>query len=279
MNRIGFMQGRLVNQINGKIQAFPWQEWQLEFPRAAAIGLTMIEWTLDDQDLEENPLLTANGQTEIRRLSKQYNVGIPSITGDCFMQAPFWKCDEPARSRLLQKLDLVLEAASALEISYVVIPLVDNGRIETDQQKECLQNNLLARTEFLTKHNLQVIFETDYPPEEYREFLQAFPGTAFNVNYDIGNSASLGFDPTAEFALYGERIVNVHVKDRLLGGTTVPLGTGAADFDKVFSGLEKLGYSGNYILQTARAEDGEHSTTLSRYAAMTNLLLDRNHGS
>ncbi|MFZ2267948.1 MAG: TIM barrel protein [Azonexus sp.] len=279
MNRIGFMQGRLVNQINGKIQAFPWQEWQLEFPRAAAIGLTMIEWTLDDQDLEKNPLLTAIGQAEIRRLSALHNVSIPSITGDCFMQAPFWKCDESVRAKLLQKLDLVLEAASTLNISYVVIPLVDNGCIENAQQKKCLLDNLLARLEFLTHHKLQVVFETDYPPEEYREFLQDFPSTAFNVNYDIGNSASLGFDPAAEFASYGKRIVNVHVKDRLLGGTTVPLGTGAADFDKVFAGLANLGYSRNYILQTARASDGEHSTALSRYAAMTKQLLDRHHGS
>jgi len=31
-NRIGFMQGRLSPQVNGKIQAFPWSHWQSELP-------------------------------------------------------------------------------------------------------------------------------------------------------------------------------------------------------------------------------------------------------
>ena len=35
------------------------------------------------------------------------------------------------------------------------------------------------------------------------------------VNYDSGNSASLGYDPTDEFAAYGERVGSVHIKDRV----------------------------------------------------------------
>ena len=45
---------------------------------------------------------------------------------------------------------------------------------------------------------------------------------------DIGNSASLGLNPLDEFEAFGDRILNVHVKDRVLGGTTVPLGLGNA---------------------------------------------------
>ena len=31
MNNVGFMQGRLVDQIEGKIQAFPTLQWKEEF--------------------------------------------------------------------------------------------------------------------------------------------------------------------------------------------------------------------------------------------------------
>ena len=68
----------------------------------------------------------------------------------------------------------------------------------------------------------------------------------------------MGFDPYEEFKAYGKRITNVHVKDRLLHGTTVPLGDGNANFEKVFQLLNDYSYEGNYILQTARSSTGDH---------------------
>ena len=49
--RIGFMQGRLSALVDGKIQAFPWDEWREEFPRAKALGLGRMEWTIDQERL------------------------------------------------------------------------------------------------------------------------------------------------------------------------------------------------------------------------------------
>jgi hexulose-6-phosphate isomerase len=69
--------------------------------------------------------------------------------------------------------------------------------------------------------------------------------------------------------------VNVHVKDRLLGGTTVPLGAGNAQFDVVFAELAKVGYAGAYILQTARAAEGHHAEVLCKYRDMTQNWIDR----
>ena len=53
---------------------------------------------------------------------------------------------------------------------------------------------------------------------------------SFGINYDTGNSASLGWDVEEEFANYFDRIYNIHIKDRTLGGTTVDLGTGDVNF-------------------------------------------------
>jgi L-ribulose-5-phosphate 3-epimerase len=54
--QIGFMQGRLCEPVDGKIQAFPWRDWESEFRNAAAIDLRLMEWTLDQERLNENPL-------------------------------------------------------------------------------------------------------------------------------------------------------------------------------------------------------------------------------
>src|SRR5262249_31940386 len=98
-------------------------------------------------------------------------------------------------------------------------------------------------------------------------FIARFPADVFGVNYDTGNSAALGFDCGAEIAAYASRIVNVHVKDRVRGGTTVPLGTGSADLPRAVRLLRAAGYTGRYILQTARAADGHHAGALARHPA------------
>lgn len=279
MNKFGFMQGRLVDQIEGKIQAFPWDQWRLEFPRASDLGLSFVEWTIDHERLLENPFVTIDGQVEIISLMEKYQIAVPSITGDCFMQAPFWKCDDSDRAKLLAELDLILLSAIKLQTKFIVIPLVDNGRIENVVQKNLLITHLSDRIPYLRYNNLQIIFETDYAPDEYKLFIKQLPEDVFNINYDIGNSASLGLDSSEEFAAYGNRIVNVHIKDRLLGGTTVPLGKGAADFNRVFEGLAKLGYSGNFILQTARASNGAHESTLASYLEIVTQLWHRYYES
>jgi len=268
-HQIGFMQGRLCERVDGKIQAFPWRDWENEFPAAAAIDLHLMEWTLDQERLYENPLMAADGQEKIRGLCQQYDISISSLTGDCFMQAPFWKTSGKARTDLESDFLAIGRACAAVGIRMMVVPLVDNGRLETAKQENDLVDFLLAQQPFLTEHQLQVIFESDFTHPELARFIARLPSERFGINYDIGNSAALGFNPAEEFAAYGARVVNVHVKDRVLGGTTVPLKTGSADFDAVFSALAQQNYQGNFILQTARAAEGNHSEVLSSYRDMT----------
>lgn len=269
MNRIGFMQGRLSQQVDGKIQAFPWQRWKEEFPAAASMEIHMMEWTLDQDRLYENPLMTIAGQAEISELCHRHSFLIPSLTGDCFMQSPFWKTQENNRAALAQDFLAVAKACAVVGISMIVVPLVDNGRIESAEQESVLVAFLQDQAGFLAEHGLKVAFESDFEPENLARFIDRLDPALFGINYDIGNSAALGFHPSEEISAYGQRIINVHVKDRVLGGTTVPLGTGNADFKTVFKELARLSYAGNYILQTARAPDGDHAKVLCRYRNMT----------
>ena len=106
---------------------------------------------------------------------------------------------------------------------------------------------------------------SDYPPARLASFIARLPEGVFGINYDLGNSASLGYDCGEELAAYFPHILNVHIKDRVLGGTTVPLGTGNADLPRALGQLSRQGYAGSYILQTARAADGDHAGALARY--------------
>jgi len=151
----------------------------------------------------------------------------------------------------------------------MAVPLVDNGQLETSEQEDILVKFLMEQHSFFVENNLKIIFEIDYSPFEVTRFITALPKDSFGINYDIGNSAALGYNPLEEFAAFGPRVLNVHIKDRALGGSTVPLGKGNADFEAVFKALADLGYHGNFILQTARSSEGNHEEVLQEYFDMT----------
>ena len=85
---IGVMQGRLLSKYKGNYQAHPVNYWQEEFPIASSLGLKCIEFILDFDDYEKNPLMTSNGISEINNISKRNNVYVKSICADFFMKAP-----------------------------------------------------------------------------------------------------------------------------------------------------------------------------------------------
>lgn len=266
--RIGFMQGRLVPPVMGKIQAFPWDDWREEFRLAREAGFALMEWTLDRERMDENPIMTPEGRAEIHELSRRHEVTVASLTGDCFMHAPFHKAPGGSRDALLGDLVRVIEAAGAIGVRQVVVPLVDGGRLESAEQETVFCTGIEHVLDVQANTGVRLLVESDYPPRKLQSFMAHFPAAHVGVNYDIGNSASMGFDPGDEIVAFGSRIENVHVKDRRRGGSTVPFGKGAADFPRVFGLLSAVRYTGNFILQPARAADGDHVGLLRRYRDM-----------
>ena len=277
--KIGFMQGRLSPLIDGKIQAFPWGFWEAEFALATGIGLSCMEWTLDQDRIFENPLMTADGRAAIHELSAAHGIEIPSLTGDFCMQAPFWKASGRAQMELVGIFEKVLSSCAAAGIKLLVVPLVDNGALDSTAERAVLERQLFTFQPLLRLHGIKIAFESNLPPAPLAAFIDGFPADLFGINFDMGNSASLGWDPVEEISLLATRIINVHVKDRVLGGTTVPLGTGAADLPKVFSLLRTVRYDGNFILQTARAADGAHVETIRGYQQFVARQIGGAHGA
>ena len=233
-----------------------------------------MEWTLDKDRLYENPLMTEKGREEIRSLMSKYDVSIPSLTGDCFMQEPFHRTSGNRRDILLGDLKNIVRASSRLGINSVVVPLVDEGTIENGFQEKILKEAFGSVKPLLSVTGVRICFESDFNPKKLADFIDEFEPEYFGISYDIGNSASLGYDPEEETMLYGHRILNVHVKDRLRGGKTVPLGKGEADIPCALRALVRAGYGGNYILQTARAEDGQHVGVLAHYRSQVSEWLE-----
>ena len=227
--RFGVMQGRLSPPQNGLIQSFPWESWEEEFKIAKACGIRNIEWTLDYDGLTDNPIANILLETKIKNLAIKNGVNYKTITGDFLMQKPFWKHAGLEQEKLLNELDYILEAMAKHNSKILVLPLVDNGSCNSVKELDELKIQLLKRKQWLETNGIKVAFETDLSPTEEKDMIHEYPQNTFGINYDIGNSAALGYDIEEQITCIGNRILNVHIKDRVLGGATVPLGEGNAD--------------------------------------------------
>jgi L-ribulose-5-phosphate 3-epimerase len=253
-NEIGIMQGRLSPRIDGKIQAYPASTWQKEFEIAQEIGYAAIEWIVE-KPVETNALMTDSGKAEIKRVIASTGVRIDYVCADIFMQQPLVRMTEEVKSQNKDCLLKILKNTKEVGAIGVEIPFVDNSSIKNDKEKQEFIDAMQDAFKLAKDLDLKISLETDLSPFAFRELLEAIGLDFVQANYDIGNSASLGFDPKEELEAYGKKILNVHVKDRKLGGTTVPLGTGSADIQGVFQKLNQIGYAGGITMQAARGEN------------------------
>jgi hexulose-6-phosphate isomerase len=251
------MQGRLLPPEAGRFQSFPRERWRDEFELAAQARLNAIEWIFDLWGEDVNPLATDNGVAEILALSRQTGIAVRSLCADYFMDKPFLRTTESERTQLIQKMEWLLSRCRLLGIGRVVIPFVDKSRIEDRDEEAQVISILRTLLPAAECNGIELHLETSLGPQAFANLLERCPHPLVRANYDSGNSASLGYRVSDEFAAYGHRIGSVHIKDRKLGGGTVPLGTGDADLPGLFRGLAALNYSGDYVLQLARSEPGQ----------------------
>lgn len=252
--RLGVMEGRLLPKYKSRYQAHPKGYWEDEFPVAARFGLELIEFILDYEDAAENPLLAEGGLTALRSAMESSGVKVASICADYFMEAPLHRGDR--RDKAAACLDRLLESAGALGVGDIVIPCVDHSRLENAAQEDALAAALSRALPKAEALGINLSLETDLDPTRFAGLLGRLPSPRVTANYDIGNSASWGYDPRAEWAAYGSRVSDVHIKDRVLGGGSVELGTGNADIPLVLDLMRQSGFSGPVIMQAFRDDEG-----------------------
>jgi hexulose-6-phosphate isomerase len=253
-NEIGIMQGRLSPRIDGKIQAYPASTWQKEFEIAQEIGYAAIEWIVE-KPVETNALMTNSGKAEIKKMIASTEVRIDYVCADIFMQQPLVRMTKDTKSQNKEYLSAILKNAKEVGAIGVEIPFVDNSSIKNENEKLEFIDVMQDAFKLAKDLELKLSLETDLPPIEFQELLENIDLDHVQANYDIGNSASLGFDPREELEAYGLKILNVHVKDRKLGSSTVPLGTGNANINFVLQKLQEIGYRGGLTMQAARGEN------------------------
>jgi L-ribulose-5-phosphate 3-epimerase len=254
---VAIMQGRLLPPQDGRIQSFPRDGWRDEFALAAAAELDAIEWIFDVFGLDVNPVATDAGLREMAALSAQTGVSVRSICADYFMDRPLLRAADDEIEDRIETLSWLLRRCALLGAGRVVLPFVDASGINSDDELGTVASNLGRVLSVVDETRVELHLETSLAPAPFADLLARLPDKSVKVNYDSGNSASLGYSPSDEFAAYGPRVGSVHIKDRVRGGGTVPLGSGDTDFEALFDCLDEVAYQGDFVLQVARGSDGD----------------------
>lgn len=254
---LGIMQGRLLPKYKGNYQAHPVGYWQDEFKIASNLGFDCIEFILDYHMASSNPLLLDAGLDEISFISKKNNVSVKSICADYFMESPLFLDKSSIKKENLRTLKNLILNAYKLEVTDIIIPLVDNSSVFLNKVK-CSQVIKFFKILFeeIQVHDVNICLETDLPPQQFLELINEINHPQIKINYDTGNSASLGYNFYDEFEEYGHLVTNIHLKDRKLDGNSVELGLGNCNFKDIFMYLDDINYQGIFILQAFRSDDG-----------------------
>lgn len=261
--RVGTMQGRLLPPYEGRFQAFPAGQWRQEFINAQMAGLYCIEWIYEEPHEADNPLRTDEGLQEMKAVIAETGVQVRSICADYYMTRPLVTDAQGVDQASVDHLRWLMGRAKALGATYIVLPFVDASSLKT----EVARTKLIALLKQLGPEaqalHVELHLETDFPPTIFSTILSGIDHPNIRWNYDIGNSASLGFEANDEFDAQGRYLGSVHIKDRVRGGSTVPLGSGSADIDVSLRRILQTGFDRWFILQVARAKAGEEVSWLA----------------
>lgn len=266
------MSGRLSYPINNKIQAFPYKTWMNEFKIAEDLGLSCIEWIYEHPNKDHNPICSNEGIKELKNLSRQHNISINSLVADNFMKDPLCNTNSKILNRSIDLLNYLIKQCFKAGIQMVELPLMGKTSIRNKNNRNELVINIRDSLDYAKERNIKIVFETDLPPSDFLDFILVIDHSAVGVNYDMGNSAMFGFDPKEEIATVGKHIYNVHIKDGVKNGGTVPLGTGSTDFESVFAALKSVNYKGDFIFQAARQDLQDLDMNLDPIATVKNYI-------
>ena len=246
----GVMQGRLSRQTEHGYQAFPVFEWENEFTIASSLGLEHIEWVVDPWTLAQNPLV--QNPASIGAKVAGSGVAVHSVCADFLMSMPL-RLDSQEVWSLYEK---TLEGMATVGATHLVIPCVDEASLLLPENFNNLKSDLHRAIQIASEYSVTIALEADLAPRDVVNLLEWANSPSLTINYDSGNSASLGYSFSEEMDLYRDFISIFHLKDRQMGGSSVELGTGAAPVTKILRRIGSDSFSGLVTMQAMRDELG-----------------------
>jgi L-ribulose-5-phosphate 3-epimerase len=256
-SRIGVIQGRLSPRPAGKLQEFPWASYAAEFGKAARLGLHSIEWIFEAPRYTENPLWTGAGRAEISALIEASGVRVQSVCADYFMVHRLAGGSSDDRLRNCEVLAELIAAAQAIGADRILIPLLETSAVDSPELKAEVVASLRGVAPVAERCGVTLGLELEIPGSAYAELVQSVGSSRVRAYYDTGNCTAQGADIAHDILPVLPLLHAVHIKDRVRGGGSRPLGTGDTNFRGFFPALLRAGFRGDFVLQHYFEHDPE----------------------
>ena len=270
------VQGRALPQSDESLQSFPFN-WSDEFPLIQQLGFDGIEWIYDKKSEFTNPILDSEESQKIKSISKKFNISLENIVFDWFITHSLFRKDEISLKNKIKKLVDLIEKSQNIGFKQIIFPLLEENAINNSNDMDIFlkifSDDILS---VLNLNKIEIHFETSLPPISELEFISKLDHNQTKICFDMGNSASMGYDPADVLNSIAPYLGTVHIKDRLLDGDSVPLGEGAVDFSKVFSILNEINFSGYFSFQAYRDKNSNNIELLSLYQKFIYKIMKQN---
>lgn len=226
------------------------------FAQAAQIGFDGVELDIR-ADYEDEPVLSPEGRAEIKRLSAETGVEVPTLCIGALWQYSPAATDEGLLRTARHLLRASIEAAADLDCGWILVPVTPAEEEITHEecQARWIREMRAVAPEAEAAGVILCLENVGRGCGKSAEDLTALVDGIGSPNvmtyYDIGNACAFGHDAVEEIRALAERIGVVHVKD--YEGTY--LGEGRVDIPGCVDVLREVGYDGWLILETPATED------------------------
>jgi L-ribulose-5-phosphate 3-epimerase len=262
-HRIGVMQGRLSARPENRLQAFPHQTWPEEFAQAKRLGFSYLEWIYEAERAQENPIASSAGRAAIRACAAQSGLPVGSVCADYFMIHRLAGGAASERKQHAAALSELVRWTRELGATRILLPLLETSALDSPERVREATESIQSACPALEAYDVTLGLEMEIPGEAYAAVIRGIDHAHVRAYYDTGNSTAQGLDIASDILPLLPVLEAVHLKDRLLAGTSQPFGRGAANFAGFFSAIASAGYRGDFLTQHYFDTDPEASAAHS----------------
>jgi hexulose-6-phosphate isomerase len=247
--RIGVMQGRLSPRPESRLQAFPHETWPEEFAQAKRLGFSYLEWIYEAQRAEENPIASRAGRAAIRACAAVSGLPVGSVCADYFMIHRLAGGTAQQRIEHAAALSELVCWTRELGATRILLPLLETSALDTPEQKQQVTESIQRVCPALEAFDIVLGLEMEIPGPEYAALIRGIGHDHVRAYYDTGNSTAQGLDIASDIVHLLPLLEAVHLKDRVVSGSSQPFGRGASNFAGFFAVLAQAGYTGDFLTQ------------------------------
>jgi len=184
--------------------------------------------------------------------AKENGVGFASLAMGLFNGRPFATTPE-AEAWVTDCIDAMVD----MNVDQVLLAFFSAGDMNKHKEQQPLAIEKLKRLAPIAEQKKKILAVESYlSAEDNLKLIDAVASDAVKIYYDVRNSLNMRYDIYQEMELLGSKklISQVHLKE-----DRRRLGDGPIDFPRVCTTLEKVGYEGWLVVESAAPGDWKES--------------------